>query len=239
MAGLARLIKIPHQRLSEYERGFRLPPAHVCQRILEILEVAVPCAEAEFAARDLGRLGAVQRFQLATYPGDAWKRHALSYQEEVRQLRPVPVVPEWFPARVRCDSALEVLAWLQLLSAGARAGLYSPLRMGFRGQSIVTLEGEPLGERDLPCLYLPALRMCIWPQVSMRVDTYVFRCDGLVAVLKKGRKVWHTLEIDGPERNVKRDKFRADRVGLREWRFSAEQVLSLRLVEWMAAKLAG
>ena len=213
---LARRLDIPHQRLSEYDRGRALPPPEVAARIQTVLKIAVPSSEDELSLRELGCLNSAKPYRLEHYSCAHWER-ALEHIEP-------PHFPGWLTQFVRCDSALEALAWLQWLNDGAEAGLLSPLRLGFCQHALVDSQGLGLGERPLPCLYHPARHLTLWPQVGLKTAAYVFRCDALCF-----DGAWNILEIDGEGHRSGQDEFRRRQLGLPEWRFSESQIKSFGL----------
>lgn len=132
----------------------------------------------------------------------------------------------WARQLVRADSAIEALAWLLLLAAGAKVFLGNPHLWGFRLHPLVDSLGACLGERVLPGFFLQRgdKKICIWPQVLLRPKEFAFRPDALILIVSGKTCRWCTIEIDGKGHNSAKDRFRQQQLKLEELRFSAEEI---------------
>lgn len=221
---MARCLKISHQTLRDLETGRRLPGWQVARRIRQELGLALPCKEQTQTSR-LIRQARPCPYDLPTYSVALWESRARIWTPLLSRLGLKPVVPDWLPGYLKTDSALEVLAWLILLSLGARAGLSNPHSLGFSTTGILLQEREEaLGPRVLVHLHLLEHSLVLWPQVSLRAGSFVFRVDALMLSLISGRQAWSTLEIDGPGHRSQHDGFRLAQIGLPELRLDHQEV---------------
>lgn len=225
LAQLSAATGIPAPRLSEYELGKRLPRETTLVKLAEalgILDLLIP--------RAAFRRGTRRRRYFHWVTTDfrqTWNRLYTTY---INFLDLVSVaVPAWFKAMVRCDSAVEALAWLFLLEKGATARTSSPYLEGWDYHPMVDERGRAIGSKLLACLAWKAsgVLYVLWPQIWLRTHRYTYRVDGLLRVQVGGTVSWVVIEIDGDGHRDRFDARRSEDLDVPVVRFSQVEVESV------------
>jgi len=235
---MAQVLATSYQQIREIERGGKLPTLDLAEKIRKVSGIGMPSAK-EGHRTKLQRLASPTPYDLPIYSSEAWNAKVKTYSHLIGQLKPAPIIPGWLPRYVRCDSALEVLAWILLIHAGAQAGFSSPHELGFDQHPIMIDDSATLGARRLPHFFLdhPKTPIIIWPQVTIKVGKYIYRIDGLVLYLRGNARVWAICEIDGSGHQAEKDAFRSENLQMTEFRFSSPDILGLRFVETLLSSL--
>ena len=134
---------------------------------------------------------------------------------------------------LRCDSAIEALAWILLSVAGASTFVGNPHQWGFRKHPLVDGLGLCLGERVLPGLHYEkdGIAFWLWPQVSLRPRDLAFRVDALMLFVEGGRIRWLVVEIDGDGHVSTNDQFRKEQLQMGEVRIQGRDIKAHRMLE--------
>lgn len=233
---VAAHLGVSSRRLSDYEQGRRKPTIQRMHRWLQFLGVRPEDTLAELYASDdfYDRWADPTADEVQVDEGESWASIQRSYSSLMRQLEPLPELPRYFRRAVRVDSALELLAWCQLLKAGAVALFASPLRLGYSGNALLTGAGRGLHLQAKACLQwsVGEHEIIVFPQITLCLDAVPVRVDALVMVRFRGLRRWVVVEIDGPHHSSGSwDKERDARIAVPVLRFAAEEVRSLRWPE--------
>ncbi|MBX3166702.1 MAG: hypothetical protein KF760_04790, partial [Candidatus Eremiobacteraeota bacterium] len=185
-----------------------------------------PCSDDIMPDKVLEAASKRRPYELESHNQERWHFAFRAWGRRLSNLRIDPRKAAWIRQLVRVDSAIEALAWLLLLAAGAKVFLGNPHLWGFRLHPLVDSLGACLGERVLPGLYLEREngRIWIWPQVHLRPKEFAFRPDALVLIVSGNSCRWCILEIDGYGHNSAKDLFRQEQLKMHEFRFSKKEI---------------
>lgn len=141
-----------------------------------------------------------------------------------------------FLTTVRLDSAYEAMFWMLLLAEGGRPCRYTLLKAGFRLHRVVDDRRNTAGDARQPCLQL-GQNVLLFPQVSLDVRKAYYRLDVLALVVRRGRRLWVNIEIDGSGHAGDLDEQRQADLGLPTLRLEKSRLVQIGLVEWLLAQL--
>jgi transcriptional regulator with XRE-family HTH domain len=224
---LAALLGVPRQRISEYERGRRLLPRPLLVRLEGLLHSSdLVGAEWFLSAQDRQRLGQVSRWAIQVDEGWTWATLPPKYAQVYRQMGPLSHTPPLsFRRLVRCDSALEILAWTLLVEFGFGPVLASPVALGFLSLSLIDGQGQALGNRFKAALHYRSAQgdVLLWPQVTLLGLNLQRRVDALLLT----RAGFSLLEIDGgAHTNREWDRLQDERLPIAVHRFEDQDIVS-------------
>lgn len=210
----ARCCGMRRRRWSDLERGRRQPTpceAEVIKRFLgfEKCFISPPAATKTL----LARAASMDTTKRPFYPQQDRLTHIRyrsclrTYSELTNSLLPLVLarddirISEHLCHKVSCESSLETLFILYLLSLGAVAGLRAPCLFGHNRWPIVDCQGiEEVGNRPRPCLVLG--QTWYFFQVSFKASK-VMRVD----VLRWGGR-WSIIELNGRGHDSRGDSTR-------------------------------
>jgi hypothetical protein len=151
------------------------------------------------------REGGTARWKVVVDPGKTWADLPKCYTQEYRSLSPQAIPPLAFQIWVRADSALEALAFCQLIEPapekglGAQPGFCNPILMGFERHHLADFRGRPIGPH-----YRSALQgkhqdcaWTLWPQLHVLLADGLYRPDGLLRIQRGRLCRWAWVQIDG------------------------------------------
>ena len=216
------------RRLSDYELGRRRWPQALEKIYREHLGLQVEGTTVPLLSWSEHRKIHGGSWNLEVDPGPTWADIPLHYDDLYRQLNPQRTPDLEFRRKVRTDSGLEPLSWVQLVEDGADCVGASPVLLDFP-YPLVDSRGRPLGPQ-----YRAAFRgkagdhpWLLFPQITLLLKDGFFRPDGLL--YRYGRnKRWAPIQLDGgAHQNKKWDAKQDARVQLTTLRFPTHQILGL------------
>lgn len=215
---------------SRLERGLTTGTTAQAAALNRLLGVAVLTGNHLLSERDRRELAEHPLYDLPMVNAEPWRITEQTYgaQEGVSG-----EVWQWLQTFVHADSSLECRALSQFVQAGFEPKADSPLLWGFEQHTLLDSKGSLLGARYLPCLlYRKAkLRLCLWPQVTLRVEQNAFRVDALVFYRSEKASGWLVLEIDGGGHRAAGDLYRSSLLRLSEFRLSDSDVRARRCAQ--------
>jgi transcriptional regulator with XRE-family HTH domain len=223
------------QRIHEYETGKVIPGRAAMVKLakaLDILDQIIPSAAFRRRTRRRAFSVVVRRDHR-----ECWADLFSAYPELCEALN--KKVPPWFMALVRCDSALEALAWLLMINTGAVAEVSSPYIEGWDRHPLIDTDGRALGTRLLGCLSWVSgdAEFTAFPQVTLRTHRGTYRVDCLVRVEIGTRVFWIVVEIDGDGHVDRYDDKRTQRLDTPVLRFTQKEVESIGFLPRLSAAL--
>jgi transcriptional regulator with XRE-family HTH domain len=236
-AKVAEACGVAQSTISEWESGKRRPEAEQFQKWCNVLAVT-SLVLIPLLPRKLVRKMRTQRPRLVLAAArDMWELCATTYAMQIENLRNVPCL-NWLGSVVYADSALECFTILLLFHAGATLHAHNPHLLGFDEHLVLGYNRGPLGLGRLPCLLLQfgKWRFILWPQVTVRVRSYVYRVDYLILAQCGRKRLWAIGEIDGPGHNSNKDVRRSERLSMSELRFSEAE--ACRFPEMLVEKFS-
>ena len=224
---LAEKTGISRQRICKIEKGLVLPTRAQSESLARELGLATtPCSQDLLPDRETQHLPKRRTFELEVHSQERWKVALKAWCARIYSFKLDPRILEWMRLLIRVDSALEALFWMVLAASKAEAFLANPHFMGFRLHPIVDSQGQCIGERCLPGLYLESRtrKIWIWPQVNLRPKDIAYRVDALILIVEGETRRWMVLELDGKGHNPNKDAFRREQLGMQEIRISEKDI---------------
>lgn len=220
-------------RLSEIECGLRVPTGAQAAKLCAALGLPAAYVLPDLPKKLQMQMRTAVSTVIVADDKEAWDRVERTYLAELDAFEMLSTTARL----LRIDSALEGLALMQLISKGAKVFASNPQLLGFGPHSIIDENLCALGPRRLPCLTWRhgEWQFVIWPQVSVRAGTYVYRLDGLVLVRKNRRRFWAYYKIDGSGHNPAWDEARTKRLSLPNVRFTRQQVEGMNFADHFVA----
>ncbi len=239
-------------RVSDFERGERMPTALQIERLAEALEV-----EPSRLTAPTDWLTAVEQTHVRDVSARAYSDFGRKRKFTARRSRPMALCLKTamgryldvtrallstvalradastqmrLLARMPVDSSIEALIHLVLLALGAEIILVAPQLAGFCQHPLVHPETRStVGHIEVPAYYLrfDELRFLFIPQVGVACRKATWVLDFLVGVGGPGAKVvWLDLEVDGVGHDFTSDRYRTDDIRMITLRISDSDVLS-------------
>ena len=210
--GAAKACGMKRARWSDLERGYRQPNAEEFKLLCQFLKVSKVFVPPPAANRTLLHLAARRSpTQPLFFPSQdrhtyiRFRSCAKEYPAltgallERIQNRGDFDLCEYLCHRISCDSNLEPLHLLYLLSSGAEPGLRAPYQFGHTRWPIVDCKGRrEVGFRARPCMVLDDtwyfFQVSFKPSRTIRVDTLCWNGS------------WYLLEVNGKGHDFSKDR---------------------------------
>ncbi|MBT9588307.1 helix-turn-helix transcriptional regulator [bacterium] len=224
---LAHQLGVSRQSVGDWETGRRFPSARLRDQLQIIFSKAPDLLSRtdDLPASEYRRVGRLEAWPRSPDNREVWSRGRHRYRELLNRL-PNSQLPEQFESSTRCDSLLEVLAWLLLVTLGARPRFASPYRLGFYQHPILDAFNGSAGARLMPCLHLcrDGLELFLFPQVRLRPQDRIYIVDALMLIVQQRGRCWLALELDGRGHDCERDEAQKSQTNLPIVRIDGKKV---------------
>ncbi|MBX3171801.1 MAG: helix-turn-helix transcriptional regulator [Candidatus Eremiobacteraeota bacterium] len=230
-AEAARQMGVSRQFLARLEQGQSLPSADQAGILRGFYGVPVLESAHLLDQYERRRDAALCPYAVDFVDPTPWKTTHEDYGYTLEALGLDPALWQWMSSFLPADAPRECFALGQVAALGARPMLGNPNRWDFVEHVVVDHLGRLPGCRVFPGLIYESgdTDLWLWPQMRLRIDArYWFRLDGLVGYRKASRRFWLALEWDGAGRDLRRDAFRSERLGMLEVRITNQEIKEVR-----------
>ncbi len=228
-AEAARQMGVSRQFLGRLEQGQSLPSAEQAEVLRKFY--GLPVLEAAHLLDQYERRRTLCPYALELVDSTPWRTTHDDHGFTLQALGLDPALWQWMTSFLPADVPRECFALGQVASLGARPMLGNPNHWDFLEHVVVDHLGKLPGCRVFPGLLYASgdSELWLWPQMRLRIDARTwFRLDGLVGYRKASRRFWLGLEWDGAGRDLRRDAFRTERLGMLEVRITNQEIGELR-----------
>ena len=224
----SRRCQFSRSRLSDLERGYRMPNLHEqaeLSRLLKISKHSLNAASPQGTRPSLKPLREKfcrnRTFTIEKDRPNEVRLYALKRSQpklsrallgKILKRRDLGWIRVYL-REARFDSQLELLFSMQLLAHGARPGWISPQIVGFDTFPIICPRSKRLvGHEKHPALAWNEI--LLFPQLTIRTRRLVVRADIITGVKRRGRVIWSNVELDGQGHDPHQDILREIELGL-------------------------